>query len=305
MLLRYLVAPNLKRLVATAAVNQRVVCLWRVARWLLASSTASGGRPHAETLCSSTACRDDATSVFVSLAPCSGFGKTPPCLYALLPRTRYIEVGSFDERQRDSALSIFCFKKLGVELSWSLGPSLAGGFAATKLVSDATLKLASSCSRLAVSPASSSSLRCLPQSLACSFCTSRFDDSWLTPRTLAFGDRLVAPLSTTSCLSSCRVRDLSSCSPLAWFLSSPSRFASSRLSLLAFAPNVALQNVGLGLSLVEVGCLWSKPFCKLAPNLEVTSCSISCARWRLPCSGLTYVFKRSVSRFEALSLGRV
>ncbi len=82
--LKYTLCFDLKLLLANSGLNSRVDCGIIIKRLLFVAVTCCGGKPHAETLVLSKLGRERADIMFVSLGPCSRFGKTPPCVYSVL-----------------------------------------------------------------------------------------------------------------------------------------------------------------------------------------------------------------------------
>jgi diaminohydroxyphosphoribosylaminopyrimidine deaminase / 5-amino-6-(5-phosphoribosylamino)uracil reductase len=79
--------------------------------------TAIGGRPHAETIALEQAGLKAKNSVvYVTLEPCSHYGKTPPCVYALIDAgVKKVFIGVLDKDKRIDGKSIDILKQAHIE----------------------------------------------------------------------------------------------------------------------------------------------------------------------------------------------
>jgi diaminohydroxyphosphoribosylaminopyrimidine deaminase / 5-amino-6-(5-phosphoribosylamino)uracil reductase len=79
--------------------------------------TAIGGRPHAETIALEQAGQKAKNSVvYVTLEPCSHYGKTPPCVYALIEAgVKKISIGVLDKDKRTDGKSIDILAQAQIE----------------------------------------------------------------------------------------------------------------------------------------------------------------------------------------------
>ena len=114
--------------------------------------TASGGRPHAETMALAQA-GDKARGgqAFVTLEPCAHHGKTPPCALALIKAgVSAVHIAIGDPDPRVSGRGIAVLKEAGIEISLGVGAERAqaqmAGFLSrhSKKRPFVTLKMASS-----------------------------------------------------------------------------------------------------------------------------------------------------------------
>ena len=79
--------------------------------------TEIGGRPHAESIALSDFSKFDGCDLFVTLEPCSHFGKTPPCInFILKAKIKRVFIGVKDTDLRVNGNGILALKNAGVEV---------------------------------------------------------------------------------------------------------------------------------------------------------------------------------------------
>lgn len=102
------IAINLaKANVGSTGSNPSVGCIIVKNEKIIASScTAEGGVPHAETIALQRAGKNAAgSSLYVTLEPCSHFGKTPPCVDAIIKaKVKKVIIGSLDKNPKVSSI---------------------------------------------------------------------------------------------------------------------------------------------------------------------------------------------------------
>ena len=77
--------------------------------------TAAGGRPHAETIALKNAGNAENSTAYVTLEPCSHFGKTPPCAEALVnAKLSKVIIATTDPDPRVSGDGIKILEKAGI-----------------------------------------------------------------------------------------------------------------------------------------------------------------------------------------------
>lgn len=99
--------------------NPSVGCvIVREGRVIASAATASGGRPHAETIALQQAGQDaQGATVFVTLEPCAHEGKTPPCINALIEaKVKKVVIGTIDPDPRTAGKGIAALKEAGIEV---------------------------------------------------------------------------------------------------------------------------------------------------------------------------------------------
>ena len=102
------------------AENPGVGCVIVDADGLICGSgfTEQGGRPHAETIALESAGKKAAGgTLYVTLEPCSHFGKTPPCVEAILNAgIKKVVIGQLDPDFRVNGAGIDNLKRAGLEV---------------------------------------------------------------------------------------------------------------------------------------------------------------------------------------------
>ncbi len=104
--------------------NPNVGCAVIDANGFLCGSgfTQIGGRPHAETIALDNAGEKAmGGTLYVTLEPCSHYGKTPPCTDAIIQAgVKRVVIGSIDPDTRVNGLGIKLLKKAGVDVEIGL-----------------------------------------------------------------------------------------------------------------------------------------------------------------------------------------
>ena len=95
------------------------------------AATAEGGRPHAETQALAQAGdRARGADVFVTLEPCSHFGRTPPCADALIAAgVGSVTIGMIDPDSRVRWQGAARLQAAGIDTRLDLRPAIAAFYA--------------------------------------------------------------------------------------------------------------------------------------------------------------------------------
>ena len=81
------------------------------------ATTAVSGRPHAESVALSLNYDFTGSSMFVTLEPCSHFGKTSPCVEKIIKAgIKQVFIGMQDPDTRVNGIGIETLKKAGIEV---------------------------------------------------------------------------------------------------------------------------------------------------------------------------------------------
>ena len=110
--------------------NPSVGCVVEKDDSILATGhTSLNGRPHAESNALNKNLNFNGSNIFITLEPCSHFGKTPPCTNLIIKKNIkkvFFSVYDYDKRSRKKAIEIF--KKKGIKTSVGLMSNFAKEF---------------------------------------------------------------------------------------------------------------------------------------------------------------------------------
>ncbi len=278
--LKYTLCFDLKLLLVNSGLNPRVDCGIIIKRLLFVAVTCCGGKPHAETLALSKLGRERADIMFVSLEPCSRFGKTPPCVYSVLANgVSVILILRLDRAQSSGFELLRSFAGLGL-----ISANFNVTADAAKCVSTLFGQLGAS-SKVVINSSALNCLRLKANVLCISLSTLRLDNSALVPRAsvLKWGSMRAAAGDLCLDLRCCYLTSYSCCLSL---------FANTKLPICNQLKLNSLSAVGFSLCVCELGCLLTRTAQIANTNVAQFLVSFPLSEGLFACSGCLVLNKR-------------